>query len=43
MEGDEPEVPGEAIPVDNDHAFTAFLNNDDSSSDEGDQMTFKIN
>ena len=36
MEGDEPEVPGEAIPVDNDQAFTAFMNNDDSSSDEDD-------
>ena len=36
MEGDEPEVPGEAIPVDNDQAFTAFMNNDDSSSNEDD-------
>lgn len=36
MEGDEPEVPGEVIPIDNDQAFTAFRNNADDTSDEDD-------
>ena len=36
IEGDEPEVAGEVIHIDDDQAFTAYRSDDDSASDYSD-------
>ena len=36
MAGNEPEIPGEIVPIDNDQAFTAFRNDDGDSSENDD-------
>lgn len=37
MDGDEPEVPGENIIVDDDGAYTAFRDTDNSESDDSEE------
>ena len=42
-EGEEPEIPGEVIRVDEDRAFSAFNDPDDSASDYSDVEEMELN